>query len=456
MTITARPAGAAGPTSAALYARAQQVFPSGVTHDNRYAPAGSLYFDHATGSQKWDVDGGRYIDYWMGHGALLLGHSHPAIVAAVTAQMARGTHFGGGTALEVRWGELVQQMVPSAERVQFAASGTEAVMLALRLARAFTGRAKVLKFEGHFHGWSDPMTAGFHAPFNVPSSVGVPRATLDTVVVAPANDAARLDALLAADPDIACVILEPTGATYGTIPLAAGFLAAVREITRAHDTLLIMDEVVTGFRYGPGGIQGSTGVTPDLTTLAKILAGGLPGGAVAGRADVLSALEFRDDPVWNRYHRVHHPGTFNANPLSAAAGVAMLEHIADGQAQARAAATGEALTCALNDELRALGATRSCVYGEGSIFHVLLGQGGRVDARGRLEPDSLDTVTLRQGNPGPVKGAFHEAMRRRGVDLMSGQGGLVSSAHSAEDVAATAEAFHGAVRQTRDLLGLAV
>ena len=235
-----------------------------------------------------------------------------------------------------------------------------------------------------------------------------------------------------------------------------GFLPAVREITRRRDTLLIMDEVITGFRYGPGGIQGSTGVTPDLTTLAKILAGGLPGGAVAGRADIFRALEFSDDPAWNRYHRVHHPGTFNANPLSAAAGVAMLEQVADGRAQATAAATGEALIRALNDALRSLGATRSCVYGEGSIFHILLGQGGRVDARGRLEPGSLDTLTLRQGNPGPVKSAFQEAMRWRGVDLMSGQGGLVSSAHSAEDVAATVEAFHGAARETRDLLGLSL
>ena len=162
------------PLSHDLFERALKVFPSGVTHDNRYfGNFEPVYFNRAEGSHKWDVDGKEYIDYWMGHGALLLGHGYPAIVEAVDRQMALGTHFGGGHPLEVEWAEIIQRLVPSAERVSFTASGTEAVMLAVRLARACTERPKFLKFQGHFHGWYDAMTAGFQAPFDVPSSVGV-------------------------------------------------------------------------------------------------------------------------------------------------------------------------------------------------------------------------------------------------------------------------------------------
>src|SRR5438105_12420523 len=193
------------PHSHELYQRALRLFPSGVTHDNRYFGAVEpVYIDRAQGSRKWDVDGNEYIDYWMGHGALLLGHGHPAIVEAVQRQMVLGTHYGGSHPLEVEWGELIQRIVPSAERVKFTQSGTEATMLAVRLARAYTGRQKFLKFQGHFHGWSDAMTAGFHAPFDVPSSVGITRSILESVIVAP-TDLAEVDRILSGDDDIACV-----------------------------------------------------------------------------------------------------------------------------------------------------------------------------------------------------------------------------------------------------------
>ena len=305
-----------------LFERALKVFPSGVTHDNRYfGNIEPTYYSRAKGSHKWDVDGNEYIDYWMGHGALLLGHGHSSIVEAVEKQMGLGTHFGGGTPLEVEWAEIIQRLVPSAERVSFTASGTEAVMLAVRLARACTDRPRFLKFQGHFHGWYDAMTAGFQAPFDVPSSVGVPGSLLENVVVAP-TDLGEVSRLFEQHHDqIACVIIEPTGAGYGTIPLPEGFLAGLVEIAHKHGALVIFDEIVTCFRYSPGGVQAQTGITPDITTLAKIVAGGLPGGAVVGRVDVMHALEFRPgDAQWNRYHRINHPGTFNANPLSAAAG----------------------------------------------------------------------------------------------------------------------------------------
>ena len=437
------------PRSAALHARAEALLPSGVTHDNRYNPAGGIYVDHAQGSHKWDVDGHEYIDYWMGHGALLLGHTPPQIVAAVQHQITRGTHYGGNSELEIRWAELVHQLIPSAEKVRFTASGTEADMMAVRLARAYTGKTRLLKFQGHFHGWYDPMTIGFQPPFDVPSSVGIPPQTAETVVVAPNNDLAAVERILAEHDDIAAAILEPTGASYGTIPLADGFLAGLRELTARHGVLLIFDEVITGFRYSPGGIQALTGVIPDLTALAKILAGGLPGGAIVGRADVMAALEFRDDARWNRFGRIHHPGTFNANPLTAAAGVAMLETVAQGEASAFVNNYGDRLLLALNAAKREAGVDTGCVYGYGSIFHVLLVPGPQVDAQGRLVSGSVDVLTLRAGNPPPIRFALHEEMLRRGVDLMSGQHGVCSTAHTPADFDQTVAAFGEACRALR-------
>lgn len=435
-----------------LYVRALDVFPSGVTHDHRYfGEIEPMYIDRAQGSRKWDVDGNEYIDYWMGHGALLLGHGHPDIVEAVQRQVMRGTHYGGSHPLEVEWGEMIQKLVPSAERVKFTGSGTEATMMAVRLARAHTGRQKFLKFQGHFHGWSDAMTAGFQAPFNVPSSVGVAQSVLDSVIVAPA-DLAEVERIFSEQgQDIACAILEPTGASYGTIPLPGGFLAGLRDITRRYGALLVFDEIITGFRYSPGGIQQQTGVVPDLTALAKIVAGGLPGGATVGRADVMAALEFRpNDPEWNRYHRINHPGTFNANPLSAAAGIAMLRIASTGEPQEQVARVGWSLVGEMNRAISELGIEGSCVYGDGSIFHVLLGQGACVNPDGTLVPNCVDIVTLRQANRPQVKATLQRGLLRRGVDLLGGQAGIIATAHTEEDVSMTATAFYDTLKDMRE------
>lgn len=436
------------PLSHDLFERALKVFPSGVTHDNRYfGNFEPVYFNRASGSHKWDVDGKEYIDYWMGHGALLLGHGYPAIVEAVDRQMALGTHFGGGHPLEVEWAEIIQRLVPSAERVSFTASGTEAVMLAVRLARACTERPKFLKFQGHFHGWYDAMTAGFQAPFDVPSSVGVSGALLENVIVAPTdlNEVSRL--FEQHREEIACVIIEPTGAGYGTIPLPENFLPGLREIAHTHKALVIFDEIVTCFRYSPGGVQAQTGVTPDMTTLAKIVAGGLPGGAVVGRADVMNALEFRPgDPNWNRYHRINHPGTFNANPLSAAAGVAMLKEAATGEPQKYVERMGRKLTIALNEAIAGLGIEGSCVYGDGPLWHVILGRGAKANPDGTLDISSTDPASLRESNKPAVKAALQAGMMQRGVDLMSGKSGIMSTAHTDIDLEQTVDAFRETLR----------
>ncbi len=262
------------PKSLALWERSRKSIPGGVTHDSRHLTPFPVYVERASGSRKWDVDGHEYVDYWMGHGALLLGHCHPTVVAAIQAQAARGTHLGACHELEVSWAEWVTRLVPSAELVRFTMSGTEATHLALRLARAHTGRPKVVKFTGHFHGWHDGVAAGVHPPYEVPFSAGIPGTTLDQVLLCPPNDLMAVEAFLERG-DVAAVILEPGGGQAGTTPFVPGFLQELRARTTQHNVVLIFDEVITGFRYAPGGAQAYFGVTPDLTTLAKIVAGGL-------------------------------------------------------------------------------------------------------------------------------------------------------------------------------------
>lgn len=431
------------PSSARLYAEAQSILPSGVAHDARALSPFCIYVAHAKGSRKWDVDGNEYVDYAMGHGALILGHAHPSLVKAVSEQVQKGTHYGACHELEIRWGGLVKRLMPAAERVRFTSSGTEATLLAVRLARAFSGRSKLLKFEGHFHGWHDAVAPGVFPPYEYPVSKGIPDGILSNTVVIPANDIEIVEKTLAADPDIGTVIVEPSGASWGTVPLEPLFLEDLRELTQQRGVLLIFDEVVTGFRWAPGGVQELRGISPDLTALAKILAGGLPGGAVAGRADILERLQFKGDLMWDRFERTYHPGTFNANPLSAAAGIATLEIVAEGKVQDKANATAAALRQQMN-EVAAKDGRNVCVYGDASVFHVFLGECSH--------RDQCDRVLCRLGADilkgllNPASGAFRRAMINAGVDLL-GTGGLVSAVHTPEDVQWTIQAFANALER---------
>jgi len=418
------------PKAAALAERARTAIPGGITHDIRHLKPFAVYVDRASGPRKWDVDGHEYIDYWMGHGALFLGHCHPAVVKAVQAQVARGTHLGACHELEVRWAELVNQLVPCAELTRFTMSGTEATHLALRIARAFTGRPRILKFTGHFHGWHDGVAIGVNPPYDVPLSSGVPGATLDQVITCPPNDIKAAETILERG-DIAAVILEPAGGQSGTTPTIPGYLQELRAVTQRHGVLLIFDEVITGFRYAPGGAQEYFGVTPDITTLAKIVAGGLPGGAVCGRRDVMSMLAHRGDPTWDRSERVAHAGTFNANPLSAAAAIATLEQIGDASLQARANKLGEELRRGLGEAMKRVGVPGTC-YGEASIYHVSF-----------------------EGKPGlagfdrPRKGDHYHLLRcailNEGVDCSMNHG-WVSSVHTEDDIERTIRAYERAFR----------
>jgi glutamate-1-semialdehyde 2,1-aminomutase len=430
------------PNSRRLYEEARTLFPGGVTHDLRYLEPFPIYVDRALGGHKWDVDGHELIDYWSGHGAILLGHSNPAVVEAVRRQVGRGTHPGACHELEIEWGRWVQRLIPSAERMRFTASGTEATLMALRLARIVTGRPRFLKFAGHFHGWNDFVVPGSDPPYDGAPVPGVPRTVAAATVVVPPNDPGAVERALESDPDIGCVILEPTGGHWGQVPIRGDFLRALREITSRRGILLIFDEVITGFRVSPGGAQVHYGVTPDLTTLAKVLAGGLPGGCVAGRADVLATLEIRPGKP-----KMRHPGTFNANPLSAAAGIATLQQVATGEPCRRANETARLLRQRLN----ALFAERGwdwVAYGEFSAVRLVPGYIGPRPEGDDFIPyagaiDKLD-------GPRDVRlvHAFRRGMLLHGVDL-PGMAGMTSAAHTEEDVQRTVAAVAGTIEWLR-------
>ncbi len=434
------------PASRTLYDRALQRFPNGVTHDVRFFEPFPIYIDRALGSRKWDLDGHELIDYWSGHGALLLGHSPRPVVEAVQKQIALGTHLGACHELEIQWADLVCELVPTAERVRFTGTGTEATLMAIRLCRTFTGKDKLLKFAGHFHGWHDAVIPAANPPYEVPIP-GIPEAVLNTTVVCPPNDITQVEDILRADDGIACVILEPTGGSWGTIPTTGEFLHQLREVTERYGVLLIFDEVITGFRVAPGGAQGFYGVRPDLTTLAKILAGGLPGGAVTGRADLLEQLEIRDDPDWMHTRKMPHPGTFNANPLSAVAGIATLKQVRDGEPNRKANESAARLRQRMNEVIDQYG-LNWCVYGEFSGVKLLLGHDRRGIPAREFNVLEYDYRKLKKATDPRITQLVRAGMLLNGVD-MAGGGGMTMAAHSDEDVARTVEAFDTTIQWMR-------
>ncbi len=422
---------------------ARTIFPGGVTHDARHFEPFGIVVDRAVGPRKWDVDGNEYIDYVMGHGALLFGHSHPYLVEAVTQQVARGTHMGGSSDLELRWAQAIQRLLPSAEKVRFTSSGTEATMMAVRLARAATGRDRLLRLTNHFHGWNDSVFAAGRTSAGAVAANGQPEAMQGLLSVFDQTDVTGIAAALASK-EFAALIMEPTGYSWGTCPLDPSAPQELRDLATRHGTLLIFDEVVTGFRASAGGAQERIGVRPDLTTLAKIAAGGLPGGAVVGRADLLDQISFDAGGG-----RVAHPGTFNANPLSAVAGERALRAVAEEDpisvANERAAQLSRGLNRALLEaELP------GCVWVDASMVHIILGQdverpddGMTWDWSQHGGPRSALPMTASE-----VAWPFRRALLNHGVDLM-GMGALVSCVHTEADIDATIESFGAAFSDLR-------
>jgi glutamate-1-semialdehyde 2,1-aminomutase len=430
----------ANPRSRELHERARRVIPGGITHDVRHALPFPVAIAEARGSHKTDLDGHDLVCYVMGHGALLLGHEPPPVVDAIRSAAGRFQHAGSSHELEVEWAERICALVPSAERVHFTSSGTEATLLALQIARGFTGRDRIVRLEGHFHGWHDVAAIGAEPPFDAGTPPGIP-AVLRQVVAVVRPDLAEIEAALAGG-DVAAVILEPSGASFGAVPLSFAFLAQLRELTRRAGVLLVFDEVITGFRWSPGGLQRAAGVTPDLTTMAKIMAGGMPGGAVGGSAQVMDVLAIRPGPG----RKVKHPGTHNGHPLAAAAGVATLDAVTDGAAQSRADETAGWLRRELDAALARSGVT-GFVHGQSSTFHVNVGMerpAGEPTEWWRLN----DAAVLKHGMAPEVQHALQAGMLLEGVHLFQGRG-FVSSVHTEADVERTVAAFERTLGRLR-------
>ena len=436
------------PKSLEWYQRGLSLFPHFSGGSGKMGSSFPLTFDHALGARKWDVDDNEIIDYGMGSGSLIMGHSPPEVAEAIAAQAGRGTLVGGSpmsgpTTHEVRYAEAVKRLLPAAERVQFALSGTEATYLALRLARAHTGKTKIIKFKEHFHGWHDYST-----PDSNQSLGGVPKEALDTVIVAPPDiDAVRR--ILSQRDDVAGIIVEAHGAHYGSFPLQnPQFLQDLRELTAEHGVVMIMDEVVTGFRLSPGGAQVRWNLKPDLTTMSKVMGGGQPGAAVAGKAEIMDLLAFRGDPDWDTTHRVAQSGTFKALPTTAAAGIATLEAIATKGINAKADAHAQRLKDGLNDAF-AKHEVSGHARGLASLVHVNIG--ADCDCDRELCTMPYDEIQ-RTAATFQTTVLFRQAMLVNGVDLMGGMGVptfMVSSAHEDEVVDQTLDAFSQALQDLR-------
>ncbi len=435
------------PRSGALAAEAATLFPSGITHDARHLDPYGIYIARAAGPHKWDVDGNRIIDYFGGHGALILGHCHPKVTEAVAAALAEGSQFGANHPREIAWARAIQRLVPSAERVRFTASGTEATLLAVRLARAFTGRDTLLRFKGHFHGWHDHMAHGYANHFDGTPTPGVLAGVAEKSILVPPGDLDAVAAALRDNRDIGAIILEPTGSSFGQVPLEGEFLHGLRRLTEQAGALLIFDEVVTGFRVSRGGAQAAFGIRPDLSTFAKILAGGLPGAAVVGRKDILDLLDFEATAAAGR-EKVGHQGTFNANPVSAAAGIACLTELAETDANDIAAARAEALRAGLN-EMLAQEALPWAAYGTSSVFHLFTNPARRTD----IHPDRFDphmcSLEELKGADKHLVGRMRLALLINGVDSNPRLGGFTSATHTDTDVADTVAAYRAAIAMLR-------
>ncbi len=426
--------------SKVLQERAERLLPGGVDSPVRaFRAVGGHppFVASARGAWLTDADGNRYIDLFGSWGPMLLGHAFPPAVHAIQQAAERSASFGASTASEAQLAELVQQCFPSIEKLRFVSSGTEACMSAIRLARGFTGRPFLIKFEGCYHGHADALLvkAGSGvATFGIPGSAGVPNETAMHTLALPYNDLSAVEAAFASHPElIACVILEPVVGNAGTIEPAPGFLAGLRRITRDHGALLIFDEVMTGFRLAAGGAQelfaDELDSPPDLTTLGKIVGGGLPVGAFGGRADVMDFLA----PLGP----VYQAGTLSGNPLAMAAGIATLEHILRNKST---------LYAQLDDTTAAIAGGVALMAAEhgialttnrvGSMFTWFFTPNDVSDFAGA---STSDTAAFAR---------FHRAMLERGVWLPPSQyeAAFVSASHGQEEIDAIVAAAHDSFR----------
>ncbi len=411
-----------------LFTAAQRVIPGGVNSPVRaFRSVGGTprFFARGSGAQVWDVDGKAYIDYIGSWGPLIVGHAHPAVIAAVQQAVTQGLSFGAPTAGEVELAELLCRRVPGLEQVRLVSSGTEATMSAIRLARGYTGRSRIIKFEGCYHGHADALLvkAGSGAlTLGNPSSAGVPAATTADTLVLDYNNLAMLEAAFARDGDkVACVIVEPVAGNMNLVMPAPEFLEALRAVCTRHGALLIFDEVMTGFRVGPAGAQGVFGITADLITLGKIVGGGMPLGAFGGRRDVMASIA----PLGP----VYQAGTLSGNPIAVAAGLATLKLIEAPGFFSQLTETTRALADGLGAAAKANG-VRFCAQAIGGMFGVYF----------RDKPPTSYAQVM-ECDVGAFNRFFH-GMLEAGIYLAPSafEAGFVSAAHGKVEIEKTVAA----------------
>lgn len=423
-------------TSKALFERASRYIPGGVNSPVRAFRAVGLtplYIDHGRGAHVFDADGNEYIDYISSWGPLLLGHAFPPIQEAIRQELEKGTSYGACNAREVEMAELIcTKFFPSVERVRMVNSGTEATMSAVRLARGYTGRDKIIKFEGCYHGHADTflISAGSGlATFGQSSSAGVTEHIIEDTLVATYNDIESVRRLLEEyRGQVAAVILEPIMGNMGLIPPAPSFLEELRRLTELEDVLLIFDEVISGFRAARGGAQELYGVRPDLTCLGKIIGGGLPVGAFGGRADIMERLAPLGD--------VYQAGTLSGNPLALAAGITMLQTLAEPDFYTRLEEKGQAFEATIRPILDRY-ADRLSYNRVGSLSTIFFRSGG---VRSNAEAKEADTATYAR---------YFRGMIERGIYLPPSQFECIflSMAHTQEDFDRTASAMDEVLRE---------
>ena len=412
-----------------LFLQASKHIPGGVNSPVRaFKSVGGapVFFKRGAGARLWDEEGREYIDYVGSWGPMILGHSHPAVIEAVKKQLEAGLGYGAPTVLETQMADLVCQLMPSIEKVRMVSSGTEATMSAIRLARGATGRDKIIKFEGCYHGHSDSLLvkAGSGAlTLGVPTSPGVPADLARLTLTLEYNNLDQLAEVMQAEgQNIACMIVEPVAGNMSCVPPVEGFLQGMRELCDKHGTVLIFDEVMTGFRVALGGAQAHYGVVPDLTTLGKVIGGGLPVGAFGGRADLMDQIA-PDGPVYQA-------GTLSGNPVAMSAGLAMLENIQEEGFYDRLSATAYQLASGIQQRAKAAGIalTFNQVGGMFGLFFTDSEQVSRF-----VDVMACDVKRFN---------TFFHGMLGRGVNLApsSFEAGFVSSAHGQKEIDITLDA----------------
>jgi len=432
--------------SQAWFDRAKRSLAGGISSSARLTTTGPhpypLYIDHGSGARIWDVDGNEYIDYLISYGCAIHGHANPVLATALTRVLSTGVMFGTCNVPEVELAELICRMVPCADLVRYANSGSEAIQGAVRAARGFTGRSKILKFEGHYHGWVDALAVSnrpapaevgpYEAPASRPHSPGIPPSSLADVVICPWNDADVLRLVLDAHRgEIAAVICEPIVANNACTMPAPGYLEKLRDECTKRGIVLIFDEICTGFRTGPGGAQTLFGVLPDLAVYSKALGGGLPIAAFAGRQDIMDHIGT---------NRIKHGGTYNGSPLCATAALVTLTKLADPAVTERIADAGEHIMAAIRKASSDYGVP-CAVQGVGAMFQVVFSADGAPIRQYR------DTFTLDTGR----YDVFRHALLQRGIHINAS--GLacwfVSSVLTDEDVNRACAAVHDAFAEIR-------